>query len=237
MWKRGSLAAATRHAQRFYRKRRSGVFLQLRRFSLFLFVLSAALLAQNYQGNLRGIVTDQQGAAVPNVKVTLTDQATNNGRSTLSNAAGEYSFSSINPATYSVVAESPSFKKYLRRDVIVATQATVTADVALEVGTQTQTVEVNEETPVIETGNASNGQVLDTQKMTDLPNLGRNPFLLSKLSTNVVPVGDPRFNRFQDQSGSSQISIAGGPVRGNNYLIDGVPDHGFGEPRGDYSFH
>ena len=35
--------------------------------------------------------------------------------------------------------------------------------------------------------------------------------------------GDPRFNRFQDQSGSSQISIAGGPVRGNNYLIDGVP--------------
>ena len=36
-------------------------------------------------------------------------------------------------------------------------------------------------------------------------------------------MGDPRFNRFQDQSGSSQISIAGGPVRGNNYLIDGVP--------------
>ncbi|MCU1262169.1 MAG: TonB-dependent receptor, partial [Bryobacterales bacterium] len=38
----------------------------------------------------------------------------------------------------------------------------------------------------------------------------------------VVPVGDPRFNRFQDQSGSSQISVGGGPVRGNNYLIDGV---------------
>jgi len=65
--------------------------------------------------------------------------------------------------------------------------------------------------------------VLDSQKITDLPNLGRNPFLLSKLSTNVVPVGDPRFNRFQDQSGSSLISVNGGPVRGNNYLIDGIP--------------
>jgi hypothetical protein len=53
--------------------------------------------------------------------------------------------------------------------------------------------------------------------------LGRNPFLLAKLAANVTPVGDPRFNRFQDQSGSSQISIAGGPVRGNNYLIDRVP--------------
>src|SRR5262249_44229235 len=77
--------------------------------------------------------------------------------------------------------------------------------------------------PLIENATASNGQVLDRQKMVDLPNLGRNPFLLSKLATNVVAAGDPRFNRFQDQSGSSQISVAGGPVRGNNYLLDGVP--------------
>lgn len=199
------------------------MYLQARRFGLILFALSSALWAQNYQGSLRGIVSDQQNAAVANAKVTLTDQGTNAERSTVTNATGEYVFSSLNPATYSIVAESPNFKRYVRRDVIVATQSTVTADVQLEVGTQTQTVEVNEETPMIETGNASNGQVLDTQKLTDLPNLGRNPFLMSKLSTNVTPVGDPRFNRFQDQSGSSQISIAGGPVRGNNYLVDGVP--------------
>ncbi len=47
--------------------------------------------------------------------------------------------------------------------------------------------------------------------------------MLSKLVQNVVPVGNPAYNRMEDQSGSSQISIAGGPVRGNNYLIDGVP--------------
>jgi hypothetical protein len=39
----------------------------------------------------------------------------------------------------------------------------------------------------------------------------------------VTPVGDPHYNRMQDQSGSSKISIAGGPVRGNNYLLDGIP--------------
>ena len=65
--------------------------------------------------------------------------------------------------------------------------------------------------------------MLDNQKLVDLPNLGRNPFMLSKLVPNVIQVGNPAYNRMQDQSGSSQISIAGGPVRGNNYLLDGVP--------------
>ena len=82
---------------------------------------------------------------------------------------------------------------------------------------------MTESAPLVETSNASQGQVIDNQKLTDLPNLGRNPFMMSKLAQNVVPVGNPAYNRMEDQSGSSQISIAGGPVRGNNYLIDGVP--------------
>lgn len=191
--------------------------------SLLLPILGAVLDAQNYQGSLRGTVIDASGAAVTTVKITLTDQATNVARSTITNAEGEYVFSSVDPATYSVTAESPSFKKFIHRDVLVATQASVTSDIRLELGTVSQSVEVSEEAPQLESSNASNGQVIDSQKMSDLPNLGRNPFLLAKLSTNVVPVGDPRFNRFQDQSGSSQISIAGGPIRGNNYTIDGVP--------------
>ena len=65
--------------------------------------------------------------------------------------------------------------------------------------------------------------MLDNQKLVDLPNLGRNPFMMSKLSQNVVQVGPPAYNRMEDQSGSSMISIAGGPVRGNNYLLDGIP--------------
>ena len=93
----------------------------------------------------------------------------------------------------------------------------------LEVGSVSETINVTEEVPLMETANASNGQVIDRQKIVDLPNLGRNPFMMAKIAPNVVQAGDPRFNRMQDQSGSSQISIAGGPVRGNNYLIDGVP--------------
>src|SRR5579883_1521388 len=173
----------------------------LRRYSiLFLSALCISVLhAQTYQGSVRGTVTDAQGAAIPNVAITLTNEATGVSRNTTTNSAGQYVFTAVDP------------------------QELVTADVQLEVGALTQSVVVSETPPLIENGSASNGQVLNTQQMVDLPNLGRNPFLLSKVSTNVVTVGDPRFNRFQDQSGSSAISIAGGPIRGNNYLIGRIP--------------
>lgn len=187
------------------------------------FVLGSLAFGQSYQGGIRGTVSDSSGSAIAGAKVTLSNQATNELRTTVTSGAGEYVFNTVDPATYSIATEAPSFKKFIHRDVVVATQQTVTTDVQMELGAVSQSVEVTEEVPIVESSNASNGQVIDSQKMTDLPNLGRNPFLLSKLSTNVVPAGDPRFNRFQDQSGSSQIAVAGGPVRGNNYLIDGVP--------------
>lgn len=193
------------------------------RAATFLALATATLWAQTFQGGVSGLVQDPGGAVIPGAKVTLVSQATNVYRTALSNAQGEYVFSAVDPAIYTVRVEAPGFKTLDRKDVIVGTQQFVTLDLKLEVGAVNESVVVNSEVPLIETSNASNGQVLDSQKITDLPNLGRNPYLLSKLSTNVVPVGDPRWNRFQDQSGSSQISINGGPVRGNNYLIDGIP--------------
>jgi trimeric autotransporter adhesin len=184
---------------------------------------ASILFAQQYQGGVRGLIQDPGGAVIPNAKVTLVNTATTVSRSTLSNAQGEYVFSQVDPATYTISVEAPGFTKLDRTGVIIGTQQFLTIDLKMEVGEVSSSVQVTEEVPLLESSNASNGQVLDTQKLTDLPNLGRNPFLLSKLSTNVVTGGDPRFNRFQDQSGSSQISIAGGPVRGNNYTIDGVP--------------
>jgi hypothetical protein len=140
----------------------------------------------------------------------------------VSNSVGEYTFPALNPATYTVVAQAPGFKSIEKKSINVATQAAVTADLVLTVGQVTESVNVTEDVPLIESANASTGQVIDRQRLIDLPNLGRNPFMMSKLSQNVVQVGNPKFNRMQDQSGSSQISIAGGPVRGNNYLLDGI---------------
>lgn len=184
---------------------------------------SGALFAQSFQGGIRGLVKDAGGGAVANTKVVLTDQSTNLTLSTLSNEQGEYVFNNVVPATYSLTAEAPGFKKFENKNITLATQQFLTLDVSLQVGNVTESVLVTEEVPTIEVSNASTGQLIDRQKLVDLPNLGRNPFMMSKIAPNVSTVGNPNYNRMQDQSGSSNISIAGGPVRGNNYLIDGIP--------------
>ena len=180
-------------------------------------------MAQSYQGGLRGIVADSQGGVIGSVTVKLTDNASKFSRTSVTNSAGEYVFTAVEPSTYTLSVIKTGFKGYEQKGVIVAAQQFETIDVSLSVGGSNETVEVNASVPLIDSTTASNGQDIDTQKLEALPNLGRNPFLFAKLSTNVAAVGDPRFNRFQDQSGSSQISIAGGPVRTNNYLVDGIP--------------
>jgi hypothetical protein len=186
-------------------------------------LLSANGWAQSIYGGLRGIVTDQTGAAMTNAKVTIINQGTADARSALTSNSGEYVFSQVIPGGYKLVVEFQGFKKFERSGVLVETQSQLTVDVKMEVGNVNDSVQVNEEVPLIETATASQGQVIDRQKLIDLPNLGRNPYMFSRLAPNVQQVGNPAYARMQDQSGSSMISIAGGPVRGNNYLLDGVP--------------
>ena len=198
----------------------------VKKLSLFLALLTLALTsvcAQSYYGAVRGAVSDPTGASVAGAHVTLTNEGTGEVRSTLAGTAGQYVFNDVVPAVYMVQVESVGFKKFERKGITVGTQQEVTADIALEVGAITESVQVTEAAPMVETSNASQGQVVNNQQVTDLPNMGRNPFLLSKLVNTVQNVGNPAFNRMEDQSGSSQISIAGGPVRGNNYLLDGIP--------------
>jgi len=187
------------------------------------FLLMSVCWGQTFVGSVRGLIEDPGGAVVAGAKVTLRNQATNVTRDTVSNTGGEYVFAQLQPATYTIEVEVAGFKKLVRPNVVVGAAQQIGLDLKLELGAVTESVQVTTEVPVIENATASNGQVLDTQQMEDLPNLGRNSYLMSKLANNVVPSGPPTWNRFQDQIGSSALSIGGGPIRGNNYTIDGVP--------------
>jgi hypothetical protein len=188
-----------------------------------LFTGASVSWAQSYLGGIRGAVLDASGKTVADAKITLVDEAGGIQRSALSSGEGSYSFSQVVPATYTIACEAPGFKKFQRQHVIVGTQEFLALDLKMELGSVSESVQVSADVSLIEAANASQGQVIDHQQLTDLPNLGRNPFMMSKLAQNVTPVGDPHYNRMEDQSGSSQITIAGGPVRGNNYLLDGIP--------------
>ena len=190
---------------------------------LALHLCTTAIWAQTTYGNLRGDIRDAAGASIVGAKVTLLEESTGVSRSSLASSAGEFVFANIVPGTYSVSIEQPGFKKTARKGIIVGTQQSVTVDMKMEIGDVSQSIMVTEEAPMIDTASASQGQVVDRQKLIDLPNLGRNPFMMSRLTPTVTQVGNPAYNRMQDQSGSSQIIINGGPIRGNNYLVDGIP--------------
>jgi hypothetical protein len=178
--------------------------------------------AQTFQGGLRGAVRDAQGV-IPGVTVTLTNEATGVSRDTVTNDSGEYSFPALDPGNYSVKAAVAGFKTFERRGIRISTQTFVTLDVTMEVGALEETITVTADAPLIETSNASHADVLDAKTLETLPSVGRNVFLMAITVPTVQSSGDTHWNRMQDQSGASTISMGGGGVRANNYLVDGFP--------------
>lgn len=190
---------------------------------VFLLTCGTIALAQSNYGAIRGIVADVQGAGIPGAAVVLTSESTQISRTTISNGSGEYAFSAVEPGRYTVLVSSDGFKRSEARGLTVDAGNTIGHDVKLELGATSQSVEVTAADPVVDSSTSYAGQLIDSQKLQNLPNPGRNPFLFSKLDNATTAVGDPRFVRFQDQSGSSTISIAGAPMSSNNYSVDGVP--------------
>jgi trimeric autotransporter adhesin len=189
---------------------------------LLVFAVVSTSSAQQFTGGLRGAVRDANGV-IPGVTVTLTNEGTAISRETTSNEQGQYTFSAVTPGTYSVKAELPGFKTYQNQGIRIGTQTFITFDILLEVGTLEETITVTGQSPLIETSNASVGESLGREMLENLPAPGRAAFLVAVTVPTVNPVGDPQFNRQQDQTNASRISLGGGGVRANNYLVDGVP--------------
>lgn len=191
-----------------------------------LVLLGAATLniqAQGFQGGVRGLVTDAGGAVIPGVEISLINERTNVARDTVTNELGQYNFSFVAPGTYKIRASMPGFKTYERSGLTIGTQQFVNLDIVLEVGEITEQIQVVADTPLIETATASTGGALPQVMLQELPNTGRNPFMMALTIPNVIHTGNPFYVRMQDQTNASLLSLGGGPIRGNNYIIDGVP--------------
>jgi hypothetical protein len=154
--------------------------------------------------------------------VTLTNEETGAVRTTQSNGVGEYAFANALPGTYSLKVALAGFKTEERKRLQVATQQQVQLDFTLEVGSISELVNVTAEVPLVERATASRSTTMTAEQINALPIFGRNTFYAAIATPNVVQTGDPLFVRYQDQSGSSLLSLGGGPRRGNAYLLEGV---------------
>src|SRR5688500_13641265 len=128
-----------------------------------------ALRGQAVRGTLLGNVSDAQGAPVPGVTVTATETQTNVGRTAVTNQSGNYVFANLKDGLYRVDTELGGFKKFSRDGVEVKVNSTVRVDVMLEVGGLEETVEVRQETPLLQTDRADTGRTIEGRQVTDLP--------------------------------------------------------------------
>ncbi len=181
--------------------------------------------AQAVRGTLLGTVHDAQGAAVPGVSVTATETQTNIARTAMSNQSGNYVFANLKDGLYRVETELTGFKKFARDGVDVKVNSTVRVDVTLEVGNMEETVEVVQETPLLQTDRADTGRTIEGRQIQELP-LGLNRNFQGMWATvpGTVTLTRPHSQFFNPQD-SLETKVNGQSRLSNNVQIDGLDNN------------
>jgi len=185
-------------------------------------LVTAALFAQE-RGVYSGKVTDPQGSAIPGATVIATEIRTGTKTTATSEATGAYSLPFLAPGEYEITVDAPGFKRFLRRGLTLSAGETPVIDVSMELGAASESVTVTGDAPLIQTANASTGQVVTTREVEDIPINGRAPIMLTGLAMGVInTAADSTFNRPFDGPGGS--FTMGGVSGSNEILLDGAPN-------------
>ena len=196
--------------------------LMLAVFSAFACLLSA----QEFRSTLTGRVTDPSGAPVPNAKIQVRNTDTDSRFNTVSGPDGYYTVPFLVPGPYEVTTEVRGFKQSVLTGIQVSTATQVTENIALEIGSVSQSVEVSGRAPLVDTETASAGQVITTQEVENLPINGRSPIGLARFAYGVIPKQKHALTEVRpfDNSGAGDFSLGGANANSNEYLLNGVPN-------------
>jgi hypothetical protein len=171
--------------------------------------------------SVQGTVSDSTGAVLPNVNVIFTSTDTGASRTTSTGGSGNYSFPNVPVGPYSIAVTAPGFRGFTQRGVLeVGNNLEVNA--SLTIGNATdQIIEVQATGTALETETSSFKQVIDHQRITELPLNGRQATQLVLISGAAVtaPTGDMVGSK--NYASSTVIAVAGGQGNYNNYVLDG----------------
>lgn len=156
-------------------------------------------------GTVAGTVTDPTGAAVVDAKVTLADPATGSSRTAATNESGRYIFANVVPGTYSVTINKSGFRQAKFSDQVVAVGTALTLNVALELGSTTEVVEVTATGAELQSLNATVGNSVTGDLLQSMPTIGRDSSTFVTLQPGVSPDG----------------SVAGAVVDQSTFMLDG----------------
>ncbi len=187
----------------------------------FLSLSSRYASAQVDSGSISGTVTDSTGAVVPDAIVSLLNTDQGITLQTHSGASGTYTFSPVRIGHYTLTATAKGFAKTTQSNLTVEIAQALQVNIALKPGAATETVQVTEAPPLLQTEEASTGQTIGRQQVNDLPLNGRNFTFLAQLGAGMqTPQADTRGN-----AASGAFSANGERPAQNNYLLDGIDNN------------
>lgn len=175
--------------------------------------------AQTSSGRISGTVTDSTGAVVPNASVVVSDAATNFSRTATTDENGYYTLTNLPVGTYSVAVEVASFKKSVKTENSLSSDARLTVDFALEAGQVSEVVEVVQESGErVNTTSGEVAKVIDGQQVDNLALNGRNYYQLLSVIPGAVVTAD---DSLDTNLATNTININGNRGVSNNLTVDG----------------
>ena len=187
----------------------------------FLLLPCRTALAQVDEGSVTGTVTDTSGAVVPNAEVVLLNTDQGITVQTRTDASGSYTFSPVRAGHYSMTVTAQGFAKTTHSNLTVNVAQALQVNIQLKVGQASETVQVTEAPPLLQTEEASTGQVIGREAVNNLPLNGRNFTFLAQLGAGMQsPQADTRGN-----AASGAFSANGERPAQNNYLLDGIDNN------------
>ena len=199
-------------------------------------LLSPAAPAQVAAGAMSGTVTSADGALVPRASIVVTDRETQAARTVLSNASGFYQVPDLAAGTYTVTTSAQGFATSIVDGVIITVGSTQTVPIALRVGSTTENITVEADTPTVDATTSTVSETVGPKTIVELPLNGRDWTSLAVLQPGVAQVrtqATPGINNTRDNRGlGNQLTVAGNRPQQNNYRLDGVSinDYSNGAP-------
>src|SRR5882757_1687087 len=187
-------------------------------------------LGQDVKGSVRGTITDEQGAAVPGAEVTVSDDSTGFSRSATTESDGVYNFTDLPLGTFKIRATHAGFKTSEKVGVAVHASDSLVFNIALVVGTISESVTVEASAIQVETTNGELSGLINGQQVVQLPLNGRN-YMQLVLTVPGVATGEGFSAQGKGLQGGSDLSISGGAVDANLWLVDGAHNNDVGSNR------
>ena len=188
----------------------------------FFLTCSILVCAQTATTSLRGTITDAKGAVLQEATVTLSNPATGFSRTAKSASDGVYQFLEVPPAIYTVTVNVPGFAPLKQEKVILQVSQPAKLDIAMQVKGKTEVVEVSGEAPLVNTIDATQGNVFNSTQLINLPSEGRDPVGILSLQPGVVYLGSNGAGATVDSRGGS---VAGARSDQTNVTLDGLDNN------------